>query len=213
VAWTALALWPTTAQAAAMTSTGTIRCGLLAFTGCDAMDLVGPYEVLLTANRLLERQGAAPAFEVLVVGSERVTVFGGLGLVPTHAVADAGRLDVLVVPGAIDVDAARPDADVAALAAAAGLVTSVCTGAFFLQRLGLVGDRPVTTHWEDVPALRALGADVRDDVRWVDSGSLVTSGGITSGIAMALHLVARLVDRELAEATARQIDHPWAEHR
>jgi transcriptional regulator GlxA family with amidase domain len=191
----------------------TLRCGLLAFDGCDLMDLVGPYEVLLTADRLLRRAGRSTSFDVQVVGAPQVTSYGGLGLVPTMRVADVERLDVLVVPGAIDVDAARPDEDVALLAARSDLLTSVCTGAFFLQRLGLVAGRTVTTHWEDVEALRALGADVVDDVRWVDAGSLVTSGGIRSGIDMALHLVERLVDRDLAEATARQVDHVWTEHR
>lgn len=191
----------------------TTRCGLLAFEGCDGMDLIGPYEVLLTANRLLERRGDEPAFEVLVIGEHEVGLYGGLRVVPTTSVADAGRLDVLLVPGAIDLDAATPDEAVRDLAARSDVVTSVCTGSFFLQRVGLVGDRPVTTHWEDVDLLAATGAEVRDDVRWVDSGSLVTSGGISSGIAMTLHLVERYADRELAEATARQVDYVWTEHR
>ncbi len=191
----------------------TIRCGLLAFDGCDGMDLVGPYEVLLTANRLLVRRGDEPAFEVLVVGEQQVELYGGLRVVPTTSVADAGHLDVLVVPGAIDLDAATPDAAIRELAARSEVLASVCTGAFLLQRTGLVGDRVVTTHWEDVDLLAATGAEVRDDVRWVDSGTLVTSGGISSGIAMALHLVERYADRALAEATARQIDHVWTEAR
>lgn len=191
----------------------TIRCGLLAFDGCDGMDLVGPYEVLLTANRLLVRRGDEPAFEVLVVGEQQVELYGGLRVVPTTSVADAGHLDVLVVPGAIDLDAATPDAAIRELAGRSEVLASVCTGAFLLQRTGLVGDRVVTTHWEDVDLLAATGAEVRDDVRWVDSGTLVTSGGISSGIAMALHLVERYADRALAEATARQIDHVWTEAR
>lgn len=191
----------------------TLRIGLLAFDDCDAMDLIGPYEVLLTANRLAERRGGVAPFEVLVVGAPAVTAYGGLRIAPGVPVAEAGDLDVLVVPGAVDVGTARPDEAIAALAPGAGVLASVCTGAFFLQRLGLVGERAVTTHWEDVELLRETGATVRDDVRWVDSGSLVTSGGISSGIAMALHLVARLVDQDLAEATARQIDYVWTEQR
>lgn len=190
-----------------------LRIGLLAFDGCDAMDLIGPYEVLLTANRLLERDGRSPVFEVVVIGEQVVTVYGGLRLSPSTAVQDVERLDVLVVPGAIDIDAAQPDESIRALAPRSEVLASVCTGAFFLQRLGLVDGREVTTHWEDVELLRESGARVRGDVRWVDSGSLVTSGGISSGIAMTLHLVERYVDRALAEATARQIDYAWTETR
>ena len=191
----------------------TIRCGLLAFDGCDGMDLIGPYEVLLTANRLLERRGDEPVFEVEVVGTGEVALYGGLRILPTTSVVDAGRLDVMLVPGAIDLDAATPDDAIRELAARSEVLASVCTGAFFLQRTGLVGDRAVTTHWEDVELLRATGAEVHDDVRWVDGGALVTSGGISSGIAMALHLVERYVDRPLAEATARQIDYVWTHAR
>lgn len=185
------------------------RVGLLAFDGCDAMDLIGPYEVLLTANRLLERDGRPAVFEVVVVGDTEVRVYGGLRLAPDVTPEDVEHLDLLVVPGAIDVDAARPDEAIRALAPRSDVLTSVCTGAFFLQRLGLVDGREVTTHWEDVDLLRRSGALVRDDVRWVDSGALITSGGISSGIAMALHLVDRYVDRTLAQATARQIDYVW----
>jgi transcriptional regulator GlxA family with amidase domain len=53
---------------------------------------------------------------------------------------------------------------------------------------------------------------VREDVRWVDSGRIVSSAGISAGIDMSLHLVERLAGREgreLAERTARQMDYAW----
>lgn len=190
-----------------------IVVGLLTFDGCDLIDLVNPYEVFLTANRLRGRHGEREPFEVLVIGPPRVRGYGGMALAPDLRAADAPALDLLLVPGAIDVDRATPDDDLVALAARSDLLASVCTGAFFLQRTGLLGDRPTTTHWEDADALRALGAEVRDDVRWLDAGDVVSGGGLSSGIAMALHLVERYTDRALAEACARQIDYVWTEHR
>ena len=50
---------------------------------------------------------------------------------------------------------------------------------------------------------------MREDVRWVDRGALVTSAGISAGIDMSLHLVTRLVSAALSERTARQMDTPW----
>jgi len=50
---------------------------------------------------------------------------------------------------------------------------------------------------------------VREGVRWVDSGRIVSSAGISAGIDMSLHLVERLAGRELAERTARQMDYAW----
>jgi transcriptional regulator GlxA family with amidase domain len=88
----------------------------------------------------------------------------------------------------------------------------VCTGAFVLQSLGFLDGRPWTTHWEDVEDLEArtgrAGAG-QAWVRWVDAGEVVTAGGLSSGIAMALHLVDRFAGRDLALRTARQIEYNW----
>ena len=75
----------------------------------------------------------------------------------------------------------------------------------------MLRDGPVTTHWEDIADLRMRfpSLDVRENVRWIDRGNLVTSAGITAGIDMSLHLVARLADEALALRTARQMDFTW----
>ena len=206
------------------TDTAAMRIGLLLFDGVDVIDVGGPYEVFLTASRLAARDGAEPPFEVVTLTPDGspVTAYGGLGLVPqASASAPDLALDAVLVPGTIDVDAALGDGSVMAavrtLTAAADLATSVCTGAFLLADAGLLAGRPWTTHWEDVDDLAArLGSDggadpgARRGVRWVDDGDVVTAGGLTSGIAMALHLVDRYAGRALAERTARQLDHPWS---
>ena len=194
-----------------------MRIGLLLFEGVDLLDVGGPYEVFLTASRLVARDGGEPPFEVVTLTADGgpVTAYGGLGLRPQAAVADSGPLDVVVVPGTIDVDAAVGDdrllAAVNGLAGATELTASVCTGAFLLAAAGALDGRPWTTHWEDVDLLAQRigeGGAVRD-VRWVDAGEVVTAGGLSSGIAMALHLVDRLAGRGLAERTACQIDYDW----
>ena len=192
------------------------RVGILLFDEVDLLDAGGPYEVLLTASRLAVRDGAPPPFEVvtLSVGDRPVRAYGGLGLVAQATVADAGHLDVLVVPGAIAIDDVLSDgrtvAAVTQLASNAGLTTSVCTGAFVLGAAGLLDGLPWTTHWEDTEILlERLGAGAVPGVPWVDAGAIVTGGGLSSGIAMALHLVDRLAGRKLAVRTARQIDYTW----
>ena len=71
--------------------------------------------------------------------------------------------------------------------------------------------KSATTHWEDLDGLEATAqtGPVRRGVRWVDEGSVVTSGGLTSGIHMALHLVARDYGVDHAVRTAKQLDQPW----
>lgn len=89
----------------------------------------------------------------------------------------------------------------------------MCTGVFILAAAGLLDERPVTTHWEDVGALRLAWPHLRvlEETRFIDNGDLATSAGISAGLDLALHLVARLESHELAVATARQMDYAWRE--
>lgn len=192
-----------------------IRIGLLVFDEVDLLDFGGPYEVFLTADRLLKRQRDERSLEVRAVSldGEPVTAYGGVGLVPEGALDM--DLDVLVVPGAIDIGVVLADTElIGALQRsrdAVPIVASVCTGAFLLGEAGLLEGRRWTTHFEDIDLLAGrIGTDgVTRGVQWVDSGSVVTAGGLSAGIAMALHLVERLVDRSHAVATARQIEYRW----
>ena len=193
-----------------------MRVGILVFEEVDLLDVGGPYEVLLTASRLERRDGAEPTFDVITVGLTRdpVTAYGGLQLTPQLAIGDAGPLDLLVIPGAIAIDEVLADgALMQAVDVAAGqaqTVASICTGAFLLGRLGLLEGRRWTTHWEDVEELASRTSGTGQAwVRWVDEGRIVTAGGLSSGIAMALHLVDRFAGRDLAVRTARQIEYDW----
>ena len=196
---------------------GPSRIAILLYDGVDLLDSGGPYEVFLTAARLAVRDGAQPPFEVVTItpGGDPVAAYGGLLLTPHADAAAIGDIDVLIVPGTTDI--ARALDDEALLASINGLrehtavVASVCTGAFLLAKLGLLADRAWTTHWEDVDLLaQSLDpAGARRDVRWVTDGAVTTAAGLSSGIAMSLHLVDRLAGRELAERTARQLDYDW----
>ncbi|MEM7093635.1 MAG: DJ-1/PfpI family protein [Actinomycetota bacterium] len=199
--------------------TNPIQVTILLFDGCDLLDAGGPYEVFLTASRLAARDGDAEPFRVdaVTLDDEPVKAYGGLGLTPTASAASLDDADVVIVPGTIDLDTALANTPlldaVARLAGRDGGVTaSVCTGAFFLGETGALEGRPWTTHWEDIELLagRIGSAAARRGVRWVDDGDVVTSGGLSSGIAMALHLVERFAGRDLAERTATQLDYEWS---
>jgi transcriptional regulator GlxA family with amidase domain len=86
-------------------------------------------------------------------------------------------------------------------------MTSVCTGAFVYAQAGLLAGRPATTHWSGVERLRELGIDVRPDDRFVDTGEVITAAGVSAGIDMALHLVARLDSVEKAKEVRHYIQY------
>ncbi|MDQ0040288.1 DJ-1/PfpI family protein [Variovorax boronicumulans] len=197
-----------------------LRVLILAYDGVEALDFAGPFEVFTTASRVSHRvqPGTAAPFEVASVAltppGRPVQARAGLQLLADHTVASNPAADVLIVPGGVvDAPMASPETLrwIADCAADAQIVASVCTGVFLLAKSGVVAQEAVTTHWEDIADLRAQfpKLDVREDVRWVDTGRIVSSAGISAGIDMSLHLVERLAGRALAERTARQMDYAW----
>ncbi len=193
-----------------------MNIGILLFDGVDLVDSGGPYEAFLTASRLQERAGQRGLFDVqtMSIDGSSVIAYGGLGLLPQASVTECSPLDVVVIPGTIDIYSAEKDADLLAavrhLSSISAMTTSVCTGAFLLAAVGLLDGRPWTTHWEDIDDLAQRTETVGTrGVRWVDAGDVITSGGLTAGFDMALHVVARLATVDLAHQTAKQLDYRW----
>jgi transcriptional regulator GlxA family with amidase domain len=120
---------------------------------------------------------------------------------------------VLVFPGGRGTRAQLGDESVRArlrdLADHGTLMTSVCTGSLVYADAGLLDGRPATTHWGSLDALGQLGngVEVRPDDRFVDTGQVITAAGVSAGIDMALHLVARLHSPERAREVRRYIQY------
>jgi transcriptional regulator GlxA family with amidase domain len=91
----------------------------------------------------------------------------------------------------------------------------VCTGSFLLAQSGILSAKSATTHWEDIADFRMMFPQVlvKEGLRWVDEGAIVSSAGISAGIDMSLHLVERFSDRALAELTAKQLEFDWTENK
>lgn len=197
-----------------------ISVGIYLFPDVEALDFAGPYEVFTTASRVHKRQhpDAVELFRVFTVARTMALVRAraGLEVWPNHLITAHPPLDVLIVPGGVvTAELEHPDviAWIAAQQPGTRITASVCTGAFLLAKAGLLTGKSATTHWEDIADLRAQfpAVSVQENRRWVDQGNIVSSAGIAAGIDMSLHLVARLAGRELALATARQLDVPWHE--
>jgi transcriptional regulator GlxA family with amidase domain len=205
----------TDAALAARLQSRTLDVAILLFPEVEVLDFAGPFEVFSVASRIA-RDRSHPPFRVSTVAAQRLPVAArhGLPVIANFSFEERPPVDLLIVPGGI-VD--QPLADpstlswLAAAAKQAALTASVCTGAFLLAKLGLLAGRTVTTHWEDIPELRSTFPDmtVVEDVPYVDGGDIVTSAGISAGIDMSLHLVARVLGTPAAQATARQMQYNW----
>lgn len=185
-----------------------MRTDILIYHGFDELDAIGPYEVL----------GAAGIDVALVTAEapEPVVTAHGATIVPHRQLSD--DCDLLLVPGGSWVsrkpqgawaEAQRgvlPEA-IAKRHAAGKRIASVCTGAMLLATAGLLKDRPATTHHDAFDELEATGANVIRDARVVDDGDIVTSGGVTAGIDMALWLVEQEVGPDAAAAGEDRIEH------
>ena len=138
----------------------------------------------------------------------------GCGSSPTLGADDVGPLHVLVYPGGCGTRQLLRDPAhlewLRADARATPLMASVCTGALVLAAAGLLAGRPATTHRQAFDELAEIDPSVLVDTeaRFVDDGDIVTSAGVSAGIDMALHLVARLETTAVARSVRRAIQFP-----
>lgn len=175
----------------------------LIFDRITALDAIGPYDVV---SRL---PGAQVRFVAPRAGTVR-TDNGFLGLVADHAIADVDRADLLVVPGGWGTRALATDAEVLdwvrAIHATTTYTTSVCTGSIVLAAAGILEGLEATCHWAFADALAEHGA-IPTRHRIVDTGKVITAAGVSAGIDMALHLVARIGGDALAQAIQLAIEY------
>jgi len=188
-----------------------MRIAVAVFEGVEELDWVGPWEVLAT----WARGWPDDAVTVITVGDDPqpITCAKGAKVVVDCTWEALGPIDVLVYPGGQGVrrqlGEPRIRRRLVDIADKGTLMTSVCTGALAYAAAGLLDHRPATTHWSALEDLKTLGKDieVRADVRFVDAGSVVTAAGVSAGIDMALHLVARLHSIERAREVRRRIQY------
>lgn len=191
---------------------------ILLYDGFDEVDAIGPFEVFQYAA---ESGADLDVSLVTVEATDRVTASHGLTVVPDGVLpaADAvDRPDILLIPGGgweskEPVDSAWAEAqkgeipDAAAAYHEAGpQLAAVCTGVMLLATGGVTNGRRAVTHHVALDELAASGATVVEQ-RVVDDGDLLTAGGVTSGIDLALALVEREFGAEIANSVAVTMEY------
>jgi transcriptional regulator GlxA family with amidase domain len=186
-----------------------MNVAIVLFDGAEELDWAGPWEVFAAWRDGWPDDG----LQVFTVAwtTEPVVCAKGLRVLADHTWETAPEADVVVWPGGLGTRRMLGDEDIRArvrsLAERADVMASVCTGSLVYADAGLLAGRRATTHRGALDVLAGLGVDVDPDARYVDHGDVITSAGVSAGIDMALHLVARLHSRERAAEVRRYIQY------
>jgi transcriptional regulator GlxA family with amidase domain len=187
---------------------------ILVFDDVEVLDFSGPYEVFNVAS-----ESADPSpFYVYSVGITDKPVFarGKFTVTPRYSIVECPQTDILVIPGGYGTRALIKHEGVISWiknqAAKVELLLSVCTGALLLAKAGLLENCPATTHHSAFDHLHQLSptTSIVGGKRFVQaSPSIITPGGISAGIDLALHVVERLAGAEVHAAVLEEMEYNW----
>jgi transcriptional regulator GlxA family with amidase domain len=193
-------------------ATGKINVAFLISEGADVMDIAGPWEVFSDAAlttkgkpwHVADGDDMVMPFNVYTVSDSLKPVdANGLTIVPKYSFGNAPKPQVIVIPAQRGRSAAQK-AWLLANSATADQTMSVCTGAAVLADYGLLDGLTATTHHAFLQSMQKQYPAVHfvSGTRFVENGKIATAGGLTSGIDLALHVVAKYYGDELAQVTA-----------
>ncbi len=167
--------------------------GIYLYQGVASLDFVGPYEAFDLSRYLLDSGKVVTIAESM----EPITCANGMQVLPQYTFETAPNLDVLLVPGANELQAAlsSPKAIdwIRQMVDRVTYTTAVCTGSLILQKAGLLNGKKATTHWMLIEELKKdASTTVLADMRYVRDGNIITSQGVSAGIDMSLWLLGQL---------------------
>lgn len=192
--------------------------GIVLFDDVEVLDFAGPFEVLSVTthpDQHASTQDMKP-FIVKTISEtgHMVHARNGLKVQPDYSFSNAPQFDILVIPGGLGAREREVHNNeliqwITDRMQSVQLMTSVCTGALLLAKAGLLDGKRATTHWASYERLQNEFPNVivQKNVKFVDEGTIITSGGISAGINMAFHIVKRLLGAEVAQMTAKRMEY------
>ena len=182
---------------------GPPKVAILVFNGAELIDFAGPWEVFGTAGFLVHTVAETP---------DPITVVFGQKMIPDYTFDNAPKSDVLLVPGGGGVPFGNNEKVIRWIqdkSKNVSHVMSVCTGAFLLAKAGLLDGLTVTATAGMIEDLQTPRTKVVYDQRYVDNGKIITTGGLSSGIDGAIHLVSKMLGKGAAQRTALGMEYRW----
>jgi len=182
-----------------------LKVSILLFNGAEIIDFAGPWEVFGTAGLLVH---------TVAEKLEPMTMVFGQKVIADYTFENSPKADILLVPGGAifnqqALDNPRLIQWIQVKSKDVMHVMSVCTGAFLLAKAGLLVDQTVTTTYGMIDDLMTPQTKVVYDQRFVVSGKIITTAGLSSGIDGALHLVSKMLGPGKAQSVALEMEYPW----
>lgn len=191
--------------------------GILLFNDVEVLDFAGPFEVFSISEY---HESSEKPFKVSTVAQANglITARNGLKIQPDYDFDHSPHFDILIIPGGygaeeIEIHNETLISWIRDKSGHAAITASVCTGAFLLAEASLLSGKRATTHWMDSDRLKRdyRQIEVVQGVKFVDEGAIITSGGISAGINMALYLVGKLAGKDVAAATAKRMEYDYSQ--
>jgi transcriptional regulator GlxA family with amidase domain/YHS domain-containing protein len=187
---------------------GSIAVAFVLSNDAVVIDFAGPWEVF--ENVSVPGRGPGPVFRPYIVAETAAPIeaTGGMMLVPNFTFATAPPPQLVVIP-AQGTPSEAMIAWIREAAKSADLTMSVCTGAFVLARTGLLSGKAATTHHGAYTQFAMRFPDIRlkRGARYVEAGKFASSGGLSSGIDLALRVVERYFGQAVAAGTADNLEY------
>lgn len=186
----------------------TLKVAVFIYQGVELLDFAGPLEVFSNTK----------GFEVFTVAPVKETILAmnkNIQFIPNYGIDDAPKADIIVFPGA-NMEGLMPVYNNAKVIdwikeshKSTMITMSVCTGAAFLSKAGILDEHTVTTHWAATKNLQTITpkAKVVSDKRFVEDGKLLTTAGVSAGLDGALYIVSKLRGMEEAIKVAKAIEY------
>jgi len=176
---------------------------IVIFNGTELIDFAGPWEAFGTAGFLVH---------TVAEKLEPLTMVFGQKVIPDYTFDTSPKADILLVPGGGVFDNIKNERFMSWIKAKANEVDhvmSVCTGAFILQKAGLLAGQTVTATYGMIEDLSGPDTKVVYDRRFVDNGKIITTAGLSSGIDGAFHLISKISGLGAAQTAALDMEYSW----
>ena len=187
--------------------------GIFIFDDVEVLDFAGPFEVFNVTGEVLD---PAPFHTYTIALTDNpIQARGQLSINPHYSIENCPQLDILLIPGGNGRKILRNDPTILEWVknqyANVEYMLSVCTGAFILAKAGLLDGLNATTHHAAFDEFRQVAPQVTliEDQRFVENGNIITAGGISAGIDMALYVVEKLLGQEKLQLTLDEMEYGW----